>query len=180
MLLCRNDLAVLLLPYTNIVDEKTLKLKEAVILGPLWQKVEYEGLDNICFDCGCYGHWKGAPQCPKTTSPHEEEIAREEKSMEEEALNPNLESAATDENPKIVQEATLQASTAGQQQRRENGAENRKSEGNRSRQKMRDKVEKQQHKMGVKVKKQQRQSWGRRIPRIENGPGSKRRVAGGL
>ncbi|XVF15304.1 hypothetical protein REPUB_Repub09cG0139700 [Reevesia pubescens] len=33
-----------------------------LMIGPIWQKIEYKGLDEICFACGVYGH--KAEGCP--------------------------------------------------------------------------------------------------------------------
>ncbi|OMO65780.1 reverse transcriptase [Corchorus capsularis] len=52
-----------------------------IMVGPFWQKVEYEGLDEICFDCGIYGH--KTSECHQrifkanneTTTPHESDVA---------------------------------------------------------------------------------------------------------
>ncbi|OMO90064.1 reverse transcriptase [Corchorus capsularis] len=52
-----------------------------IMVGTFWQKVEYEGLDEICFDCGIYGH--KTSECHQrifkanneTTPPHESDVA---------------------------------------------------------------------------------------------------------
>ncbi|XVE96848.1 hypothetical protein REPUB_Repub02eG0258600 [Reevesia pubescens] len=66
--------------YARICVEVQLDkpLTGGLMIGPIWQKVEYEGLDEICFACGVYGH--KAESCPAKS--------RSEKTMEVPATSP--------------------------------------------------------------------------------------------
>ncbi|OMO55181.1 hypothetical protein COLO4_36152 [Corchorus olitorius] len=73
-----------------------------IVAGPICQQIEYEGLDNICFTCGRYGHTKESPLCPQMhlqspTTPTQEtptedggNAAMEDDKREEASRNPSV------------------------------------------------------------------------------------------